>query len=106
MNELPETDYLKSKLDYDHETGIFKWKIWTCRIPKGGIAGSIKSNGYLQIRLDNKIYLAHRLAWKIVYGNDPVCEIDHVDRDKLNNRISNLREVTHQENCLNRKASL
>jgi hypothetical protein len=62
-----------------------------------------RNNGrYLSVNNDGKLILAHRLAWYLFYGQWPEGEIDHIDRDKHNNRISNLREAKHWENLQNR----
>ncbi|MGA4647815.1 HNH endonuclease [Citrobacter portucalensis] len=62
--------------------------------------GRMHNKGYWRITHANKCYLAHRLAWFFCYGVWPK-EIDHIDNNKLNNSIGNLREVTHQLNQLN-----
>ena len=54
------------------------------------------------ILIDGDKYQASRLAWKYVYGVDPQHEIDHIDNDRDNNSIINLRDVTHDVNQLNR----
>ena len=93
---------LKELLDYGPETGIFLWKVSTCnRIKVGDIAGTVNGKGYIQIKIDNKIYYAHRLAWLFVYGYFPEHGLDHEDRDKSNNRIDNLREASNQCNLRN-----
>lgn len=90
---------LKQVLRYDPETGTFT------RIRKGvnPKVGSINSWGYLLIRVDGRSYLAHRLAWLYVNGKFPSGQIDHVDRNKLNNRIDNLRDVNDSDNKQNRE---
>ncbi|MDA6380520.1 HNH endonuclease signature motif containing protein [Escherichia coli] len=55
------------------------------------------------IMINGKAYPAHRLAWLIVYGTMPDGFIDHINRVRTDNRISNLRLVTHSENMQNRK---
>lgn len=93
---------LKYLLHYGPETGVFTRKI-TVNNKKGhagDIAGCFK-NGYIKIRVDNKPYQAHRLAWLYMTGKFPQCQIDHRDLDKANNRWSNLREATYYENGWN-----
>lgn len=59
-------------------------------------------NGYLTIRVDGKTYYAHTLAWLYVYG-DWFPNLDHANRDKADNRISNLRESSKSTNAINAK---
>ncbi len=98
-------DKLKEILNYDEETGIFKWKISNqSSIKVGDIAGHLsKKVGYTIIGIDNEVYPAHRLAWLYVCGQLPKNEIDHINHIKDDNRICNLREVTHTENSRNQK---
>ena len=92
---------LKEVLEYDPCTGIFTWKKkLSKRISIGGVAGSIRKDNYLEIRIDTVINLAHRLAWLYVYGYFPDC-IDHVNLNRSDNRISNLRESTMSQNASN-----
>lgn len=121
MNNNNKTQtYLKEILDYNPDTGVFTWKvrdkkyfknegsykIWNTRF-SGKIAGSIKTNKdgyrYLQITINKKLYLAHRLAWLYVYGVWPKNQIDHINGCSLDNRIHNLRDVTNQVNSCNQK---
>lgn len=88
-------------LDYSPDTGVFTRKIGSRNRRAGSVAGS-NSHGYREIKLDRKKYLAHRLAWFYVHGSWPKCLIDHIDMDRSNNRISNLREATHSTNKANR----
>lgn len=90
-------------LDYDPETGVFTWlKSPGKRRRVGNTAGGTShSRGYRLIALDGRRYLAHRLAWLYVYGHWPSDELDHIDRDTDNNRISNLRECNRYENSQN-----
>ena len=68
-------------------------------------AGGIDPKGYRRIYIYGKSYKAHRLIWLHQYGEWPAHDIDHIDGDKLNNRIDNLREATHAENQHNTGAS-
>lgn len=89
---------------YDSLTGEFFRRI--SRSGNGGRAGTLAgslSEGYLQTRIGKKTYKIHRLIWLYVYGYFPETEIDHIDRDRLNNKIENLREASSQCNARNRK---
>jgi hypothetical protein len=71
----------------------------------GEEAGGLKKTGYREIKINGKFYLSHRLIY--MYHKGEITDglhIDHIDRDKLNNNIENLRLVTHQENHFNRGA--
>jgi len=94
---------LKEVLEYNEETGNFTWKVSNNnRIKIGDEAGyTSKRRGYTQIKINRKLYSAHRLAWLYVYGEFPSKEVDHIDHVRTNNSISNLREVTRQENGRN-----
>ena len=95
-------EYLKELFEYDGESLIWKVKKAHSSIKVGSVAGSAsKSHGYWRIGIDGKYYLAHRLIWLYHYGSFPDNSIDHIDQNKLNNSITNLRDVTHQENCKN-----
>lgn len=103
MTKISHQELLRV-LDYDANTGIFTWKIDpTTSIKAGTVAGNRKKGGtwYRLIRYNKIGYLAHRLAWFYVYGVWPNGMIDHIDRNKDNNSISNLREVTAHQNAQN-----
>lgn len=67
----------------------------------GKEAGSLGKNGYIYVRVNGVPQLAHRVVWAIHHGEMPNYEIDHIDRDRLNNRIENLRLATSSENKWN-----
>lgn len=87
-------------LAYNPDTGIFTWVVsprgGTAR--KGSVAGCLKSNGYICIRVRGDKYQAHRLAWFYVTGEWPPDQVDHIDRNKSNNAFVNLRPVTNKQN--------
>lgn len=91
-------------LDYDVNTGIFTNKISGIRRVKGSIAGHlINSTGYVTIKIDSHAYRAHRLAWLYCFKEWPEGFIDHIDGNKSNNCIDNLREASNRENKQNGK---
>ena len=91
---------VKFLLDYDKLSGKFYWKN-SKKVKTGAIAGSINAKGYIVVNIRNKLYLAHRLAWFYIHSVWPSGYIDHIDRDKTNNKIENLRVVTKSENGQN-----
>ena len=97
---------LRRSLDYNPETGEFRWKIavGNNKVKAGSLAGNVnKPTGRLQIGFQGKLYLAHRLAWLMTYSVIPKQVIDHIDGNPLNNRISNLRDVSRSVNGQNRR---
>lgn len=66
-----------------------------------GLAAGFVHNGYKKIKLHGIEYRYHRVLWLLTYGEWPEFEIDHIDGDRLNNSISNLRKATPQQNCHN-----
>lgn len=86
---------------YDPATGVFINRVDRKRSRAGFEAGSVGSKGYKRIKIGNKEYSGHRLAWLYVHGKWPEAFLDHIDRNPLNNRIDNLREATHAENRQN-----
>lgn len=96
-------DRLRELLDYDPETGVFVWRVDKGRSKKGKAAGYIDRRGYRKITIDGAVYAAHRLAWFYVHGEWPG-ELDHINLNKVDNRIDNLREATRTQNYANRPA--
>lgn len=93
---------LRYLLDYDPESGLFSWKNpQSKRCKVGQVAGSVDGGGYVQISIDGKRYKAHRLAHLHMTGEFPENEVDHINRVKTDNRWSNLREATSQQNKMN-----
>ena len=111
---LPPLDYLRAILDYNPEIGVLTWRArpiehfkslracrsWNARfagIEVGGVGG----RGYKQMRIDYMRYQTHRITYFMHHGVEPD-NIDHINHDKQDNRIENLRSVTHEENMKNR----
>lgn len=96
---------LRELLDYDPDTGNFTWRKPCNRfsqIKAGDPAGCIHPRGYVHIKIEGSAYKAHRLAWLYVYGRWPNPAIDHINRVKTDNRISNLRETDQLGNMQNK----
>lgn len=94
---------LQFLVDYDAQTGIFTW-LNHGEVPvhcRGMVAGCMDTHGYLLIRVDGFQYRAHRLAWLYTKGSFPELLIDHINGDKLDNRIANLRDVSSRVNSEN-----
>lgn len=95
---------LKQLLSYYPDTGDFTWlKYRNYQATIGQVAGYKNKEGYIVICIDNKIHLAHRLAWLYIHGEWPQNQIDHINGVRHNNKINNLRLATNQENQKNRK---
>lgn len=94
---------VKTRLNYDPETGVFTWRINSSRAKAGAVAGTVNSRGYVIICIRKRGYMAHRLAWFYVHGYWPPEETDHINGDRADNRLSNLRLATKRQNMHNRK---
>lgn len=123
VKKLLTPKYLQEILSYDPGTGLFVWRArkpsqftnnkrqtaeHNCAIWNGNYAGKpamcyLRSNGYLVGNLGGRIYRAHRVAWAITYNRWPIGDIDHINRNRQDNRIANLREATRSENLRNKR---
>ena len=93
---------LKSLYQYHPETGLFT-HLTNSRVRKiGDIVGMTRKDGYMQTKVDKHFYVLHRLAWLYVYGEWPKYEIDHINRQRNDNRIVNLRDIKRSENNRNK----
>jgi HNH endonuclease len=106
MPIAPRTDIsvekIKELFDYFPLSGLLIWKANTGKRNRiGMVAGCIKDTGYVRIQLEKRMLLAHRVAWAIYYGEWPSAFIDHINSKREDNRIENLRSVTHQQNTMN-----
>lgn len=97
-------DYLISLLDFNPETGEFRWKVRRGKAAIGSLAGTINvRHKYRYISIDYKLYRAARLAWFYHYKSWPSQDIDHINRNRDDNAIANLREVSRSVNLKNTK---
>lgn len=102
MSDISRDELVKI-LDYDKTDGTFRWKVKSCRKEVGSIAGYKRSDGYIQIVIKRKPYMAHRLAWVYEFGRITDFDIDHINGIRCDNSISNLRKATRTQNNQNRK---
>lgn len=93
---------LKRLLNYDPITGVFVWRV-ARKDRIGKSAGSLNTNGHRQLKINDKHYMAHRLAWLYMRGEMPTVEIDHINGNKDDNSIDNLRLASHKQNMENVK---
>lgn len=91
---------LKELLTY--KEGVFFWNLSRGGAAKGSVAGSLNSEGYLLVWIDKINYKCHRLAWLYTYGCWPD-NIDHINGNRSDNRIENIRSVSAHENTKNQK---
>lgn len=92
---------LHELLHYDPKTGIFTWLVDLGKMHLKGKQAGQNSDRYIRIRIDYRMYLAHRLAWLYMTGKWPKGEIDHRDGIKTNNCFDNIRDVTRSINGQN-----
>jgi HNH endonuclease len=113
--KMPPREYVRECLDYAPDTGVFHWRVRPLahffdeaarkkcnRRHAGRVAGAPRANGYTQIKIYGSFYLAHRLAWFMINGEPMPDEIDHINGDRSDTRIANLRAATSSQNNFNR----
>lgn len=93
--QVVSPDHVRAVLNYDPLTGEFVWR------KNGKVAGCSHNMGYKNIRIGQHLFLSHRLAWAYVYGTWPEFQIDHINKDRADNRIANLRPCTNAQNAQN-----
>jgi hypothetical protein len=112
---LPSQEYLRECFDYDPQTGALRWRVrprghfsndhieasWNTR-RAGTIAGAL-SDGYRLVWINSEAFKAHRVIWKLVAGEEPASQIDHLNNDRSTNSPKNLREASNQQNQFNRR---
>lgn len=113
---LPSLEWLATRLAYEPETGVLTWRKRPAQDFKdersqrswngknaGKVAGSKSPSDYVRININNHPFLGHRLAWLLTYGSLPTGVIDHVNGDPHDNRLANLRALSHAENIQNQR---
>lgn len=98
-----DVERVRALFDYDRQTGTFRWKVRLGTARPGSLAGCKSGCGYTQIGIDGTYYLAHRMAWALENGDDPSAYIDHINGDRRDNRIANLRLTSIAQNAQNQR---
>jgi hypothetical protein len=117
VNIIPPDDYLRECFDYNSENNTFirKWRprshfattrAWRSINTRdaGKPAGCANADGRVYVALNGVMYLRSRIIWKMTYGYDPPDEIDHIDRNPGNDRLSNLRLANSSQSKCNRSS--
>lgn len=105
--EALTAERLRQVLKYEPSTGIFTWSERTSKCARiGAVAGSKCGNGYLRTHIFGREYLLHRLAWMYMHGEFPAQMIDHINGVRDDNRIENLRQVSHRVNIQNQRRAM
>ncbi len=88
--------------NYDPETGLITWRVKRSQnVRIGDLCGYARSNGYLHVGFAYGLHYAHRIAWMHFHGEEAPEYVDHIDGNRANNRIANLRAATRALNAQN-----
>jgi hypothetical protein len=100
---LPPLELLQELFWYDASAGQLRWRArLSNRVKIGSVAGTRRDDGYYKIRIHGVFYYSHRIIWYMHTGEDPgEAQIDHIDGDKSNGRIENLRLASNGQNMSN-----
>ncbi|EKL8565176.1 HNH endonuclease [Pseudomonas aeruginosa] len=101
MNEISQAE-LKQLLHYDPDSGAFRWLVDKARATAGSPAGNRSASGYLRVQINGRTYPLHRLAFLYVDGELPAEDVDHINRDREDNRFANLRRASRAQNLRNK----
>ena len=96
-----DKELINNLFHYCSNTGILSWKVKRGSAQVGSIAGCVRDNGYLDVRINKKLYRVHRIIWIMMYGYMPTKDIDHLNGERADNRLCNLREVSRGDNMHN-----
>jgi len=103
VKPLPPIDRLRALLDFDPDTGVLTWTEARGGQQRGQVAGGLEWSGYWRISVEGRKVLAHRVCYALGTGTDPYpYELDHINRDRGDNRLANLRPATHAQQQANR----
>ena len=121
MADMPPVEVIRHLIIYEKDTGLFFWKerlasdflpgkrtseinchVWNSRFAGAEALTAIDGSGYKHGNIMSVMVRAHRLAWALTTGQWPENEIDHINMDRCDNRIKNLRHVTRSQNACNR----
>lgn len=95
---------MMAALRYEPQTGLLAWASPTARnVASGDRAGGLSSGGYLSLKFGGRRYLAHRVVWLLAYGAWPAGVIDHINGNRADNRLENLRDCSPAINVQNQR---